>query len=342
MGRGTVYNNITSEESYKNVNEDNKQLLEDFIEYLQSTDKAKTTISQYVADLKIMFTWSLENNKNKFFVDFNKRDVMKYQNYLINTLQVSSARVRRLRATCSSLSNFIENILDLEHPNFRNIINKIPAPSSEKVREKSVFEEEDLQKLLDYLISKGKYQQCCAIALAMSNGSRKSELTRFKVDYFDESNIVHGSLYKTPEKITTKGRGSKGKLLFKYTLVQSFKPYFDLWMEERKKLGIESEWLLVSKKDEEWIQMPVSTLDSWAETFSKFLKLPFYFHSLRHYFCTTLSKQQIPDNVIKEINGWSSIDMVNIYKDIEAEDEFGKYFDEEGIKKVEEKGLGNL
>ena len=342
MGRSTVYNNITSDETYAQVNEDNKQLLEDFIEYLQSTDKSKGTISQYSADCKICFTWSLQHNKNKFFVDFNKRDIMKYQNYLVNTLQVSPARVRRLRATISSLSNFIENVLDLDFPNFRNIIGKIPAPSMEKVREKSVFEEEDLKKLLDCLVSKGKYQQCCAIALAMSSGSRKSELTRFKVSYFDDDNIVYGSLYKTPEKIKTKGRSSKGKLLNKFTLVHFFKPYFDLWMEERKRLGIESEWLLVSKKNNEWVQMPISTLDSWTETFSKILGMPFYFHSLRHWFTTTLAKQSIPDDIIKEIVGWASVEMVNIYKDIEAEDEFGKYFGEQGFKQVESKGLSDL
>lgn len=35
---------------------------------------------------------------------------------------------------------------------------------------------------------------------------------------------MYGSLYKTPEKIKTKGRGSRGKLLTAYTLSKPFKP----------------------------------------------------------------------------------------------------------------------
>ena len=40
--------------------------------------------------------------------------------------------------------------------------------------------------------------------------------------------------------------------------------------------------------------------------------------------------------------GWSTLDMVNLYKDIEADEEFEKYFNEDGIKQVEQKGLSDL
>lgn len=340
MGRKTIYNNITSIETYEKVNEDNKQLLQDFIEYLESTDKSKETIKQYTADIKICFTWSLESNKNKFFVEFNKRDFMKYQNYLVNTLEVSPARVRRLRSSISSMSNFVESVLDDDFPNFRNIVNKIPAPSLEKVLEKTVFELEDLQKLLDHLVKEKKYQQACALALAMSSGARKSELGRFKVSFFEDENIVFGSLYKTPEKIKTKGRGSKGKMLNKFVLVQYFKPYFDLWMEERKRLGITNEYVLGGKSENDGIS--ISTLNSWADSFSKICEKDFYWHSQRHFYTTLLSKANIPDEVIKNLVGWSSVVMVSTYKDVNEEDEFGKYFGEEGFKVVEEKGLSDL
>ena len=55
------------------------------------------------------------------------------------------------------------------------------------------------------------FQEACALSLAMESGARKAE---FKVDFFKPEYIVHGSLYRTPEKIKTKGRG--GKMLNKY------------------------------------------------------------------------------------------------------------------------------
>ena len=38
MGRGTVYNNITSPELVKQISQENKDLMNDFLEYLQSID----------------------------------------------------------------------------------------------------------------------------------------------------------------------------------------------------------------------------------------------------------------------------------------------------------------
>lgn len=71
--------------------------------------------------------------------------------------------------------------------------------------------------------------------------------------------------------------------------------------------------------------VPISTLNSWAETFSNILSIPVYWHSLRHFFTTSLAKANLPDSVIKTIIGWESLEMVDIYKDIDDEDEIGKY-----------------
>ena len=67
-GRTTVYNNITDEEKLKRVNPDNIQLENDFLEYLESVDRSKSTIKQYRANLHIFWCWNLDFNKNKFFV----------------------------------------------------------------------------------------------------------------------------------------------------------------------------------------------------------------------------------------------------------------------------------
>ena len=55
-----------------------------------------------------------------------------------------------MRSAISSMSNLIENILDEEFPDFRNIINKIPVPPANQ-SEKTVFENEDLEELLNKL-----------------------------------------------------------------------------------------------------------------------------------------------------------------------------------------------
>lgn len=181
MPRKTKTSRIVYPELWDKVSKENKDLLDDFMDYCRSINRSKTTIDGYYNDIQICWVWNLQHNKNKFFVDFTKRDVIKYQNWLVTEQELSSNRVRRLRSALSSLSNYIESILDDTYSDFRPIINKIPAPPKQDVRDKTVLEDEQVDYLLKHLVDNDKYQQACAVALAVSSGSRKSELLRFNL-----------------------------------------------------------------------------------------------------------------------------------------------------------------
>ena len=83
-------------------------------------------------------------------------------------------------------------------------------------------------------------------------------------------------------------------------------------------------------------------MNSWAETFSNILGIPIYWHSLRHFFTTSLAKANLPDSVIKTIIGWESLEMVGVYKDIDDEEEIGKYFVDGEIIGQKQTGLSDL
>lgn len=139
----------------------------------------------------------------------------------------------------------------------------------------------------------------------------------------------------------TKGRGTQGKMLNVYTLVKPFRPYLELWMNERKRLGVESIWLFPNKADPTK-QLSISTVNSWATTLSRMTGREIYFHALRHAYTTYLSDNGIPDSVIKEIQGWSDLSMVSVYVDRSTEATLDMFFDADGFKKVETKGLSDL
>ena len=340
MARNTKMNSITSPELLKQVNPQNMQLLADFLDYLRSVQRSETTIAGYDNDIQIAWVWCLQNNGNKFFVDWTKRNIVAYQNWLLNNNENSPARIRRLKAALSSLSNYIEGVLDDEFPNFRNIINKVENPVNRPVREKTVWEDDELDTLLDKLVNRKDYEKACYLALAMYSGRRKSELCRFKVSDFDDSRLVcGGALYKS-SPIKTKGQGG-GKLIPCYTLAKKFKPYLDMWMEYRRNNGVESEWLFPNRKNlSEYV--PISTINSWSNTFSRISGRPAYIHSLRHYFTTSLVRSGIPDNVITQIVGWESADMCKIYTDIEADEQIGMYFQDGEIVSPEKKSLSDI
>lgn len=342
--RKTVYNNIATDEKMTQVNPENVQLGNDFIEYLTSIDRAKSTIESYKADLRVIWILILDLANNRFFVELSKRDIVKIQNHCLNVFGWSPARMRRVKSTMSSLSNYVESMLDDEFEDYRPIVRKIENPPACAVREKTVLEDKQLEDLLEYLVEKKKYDKVCMLAMAMHNGRRKSELPRMKVSYFTEENIIYGSLYRTPETVTTKGRGSRGKQLTIYTLKNGFQKYLDLWLKYREEHNITSEWLIPRKENGVYLdeQVPITTMDSWADTFTRLLGVPFYWHSVRHYFTTACSRNNLPDEIIKSLVGWESNDMVALYKDIDADEQFEKYFCEEGIKQIEQKSLADI
>lgn len=340
MGRKTKMNNITSPELIAQVNPENIELLNDFVDYLKSVQRSPTTIEAYKSDIMIAFVWCLQHNGNTFFVNWTKRQISKYQNWLINENGNSPARVRRLKASLSSMGLFVENVLDDEYPNFRNIINKIESPPNQPVREKTIMTEEEIVSLLDKLVERKRFDQACFVALGAYGGRRKSELCRFKVSDFDDDHLVcDGALYKS-DPIKTKGRGL-GKFINCYTLAKKFKPYLDLWMQDREQKNIESEWLFPNPANTKE-SLPVSTINSWTNTFSRISGKDFYVHALRHAFTTSLAQAGIPDSVIQSLVAWESADMVRLYDDTSTDEQIGMYFKNGDISLPEQKGLSDI
>ena len=337
MSRETKHNEHFSEVIWESVNKENKYLLDEFISYLNSIDRADTTIFQYEKDLKGFFCWYYENCKDKEFYDIKKRDIIRYQNYLLNELGLSPSRIRRLKSSLSSLSNFIVKILDEDYPEFKNIINFIEAPKKVLVREKTIITQEELKLLCDTLVEKGKIQEACYFAVLASSGVRKSEAFRLKLEDFLPDMKISDAVYKS-RSIKTKGAGKKGKMLNKYFLIAILEPYLSLWLEDRLKRDITDEYLFASKKG----KLSISSAEHWCELSTEILGKSIYSHSFRHYLTTYMSANNVPSSVIQKYFGWESSTMISIYNDADEEDSFSDYFSKDGINKIETKAIDEL
>lgn len=347
MPRKTVKSLTVTQQDIDNFHEEHKALISEFISYKSAEGKSKETLKVYLNNLYLFFNYFEKNckikGKPKMFYQLKVKDIISFQSLLIN-LGLSGARIANLRSTISSLCNYCENILaedeDFEeYANFRNPVGKVKAPMKEEVREKTVLTDSQCQDYLDRLVEEKRFQQACAFALAWSSGRRKSELLRIKRSFISDENIKFGSLYKSPCKIQT-----KGKMLEVYVIKNKFKPYFDLWMNERKELGVPDEIddIFVKKTKDGWQPAKLSQLNYYADVFSKDMGISFYFHALRHNFTTELLKAGLPEAVVQQIVGWSSLDMVVHYDDREKDELLADYFSEEGIKQKEVKGLSDL
>ena len=321
-------------------------LIEMFLEYLKAEGKTQKTLKNYESDLRIFFSWYEKNatfkGKPKGFEKLKVQDIIKLQAKLLED-GMSINRYSRLKSVISSLSNYCECVLaedeDFEEfKNFRNCVNKVKKPVKEAVREKTILQDVDIQNLLEQLVENKKYQQACALALAWASGRRKAELLEIKCHHIVEENLKWGSLYKT-DKIKC-----KGKMQEVYILKSKFKYYYDLWMKERKHLGVPDDIddIFIKKEDGIWKKAKESQLNYYAEYFTKLLDTDFYWHSIRHNFTTTLLADGIPESIVQKIVGWQSADMVNLYNDADKDDVIGEYFKDGEIVTKEKKGLSDL
>lgn len=326
MGRRTtVYNSFQKPEKWEEVAAKNRRLLKDFLNYCQANDRSPATIKQYANKLSTFFIWNLENNDNKFFVDCRKRDFVNFIGYGRLELKWSSSHLAATKSCLSSLSNYVERVLDDEYPNFKNLISSLEPIHVNHIREKTVLTVEQIEEALQKLSGRGDHQLACYLSLLFSSGVRKSEALQMKLEFFTDENVVFDLMYKTP-KIRTKGRGVQGKQVPRYVFKYEFDPYLQAWLKQREELGIESEYLFVTKRYGEWVPANVSTANTWAGELSELMDTDIYSHALRHAWTTKLSREKYPVEIIQKLQAWSSSDMVSIYNDMGDEEGLMDFF----------------
>jgi site-specific recombinase XerD len=126
---------------------------------------------------------------------------------------------------------------------------------------------------------------------------------------------------ETLKPLRTKGRGKDGKLLYKYILRERFLPYYRTWLKDRENI--------LKAKNQETTSLFIKDngtpateglVRGWISMIEDFLRVPCYPHMFRHFLVTEFSRKNIPPMLIKEIVGWSSLEMVALYNDLSAKD----------------------
>lgn len=287
--RHMEYHIYNVEEAWEDVSEENKILVKEFMEYVSATDKSPETKRVYIHNLKLFFQWVLNERENKFFAELKKRDFMSWLSYLVDTQKLSPSRVRQLRSTISSLSNFCENVLadeDKRFENYRNLILKIPAPPLESVREITYLSDEQINKLLDWLEEQQAWKDCLYIVLSFYTGARKSEVRQFKISDFTKDTLQNG-MYKTSLK-RAKGRGKIGKQRYFLIPQEIVDKYLGLYLTTRVD---DLDDLFVTKYKGKVNSASLNTFNHWCDKYSEYLGIPVYPHCYRSSIATMLKER---------------------------------------------------
>ena len=327
-GRKTFRKVITSPELIEKINPQNKKLMERFLKNF-ATKRSPKSVTVYRSNLNIFMCYNIMFNDNMPFVELKKRDLMEFFDYCVSELQWGSQRFSQMHSALSSFSTFIEIYYDDEYPLFRNLLPKIEKLPKDTVRKKSIFEKEELDRLMDWLGEIGKPQEQCLLALMMSSGARASELVRFTITMIDENHTAFEGLFlETTEEMQVKGRGTSGKSILRYIIKDLFLPYYKNWLPIREQImkenGKEHDFIFIRANGD---PAQVTTIRSWIEKWDNVLDKHFYCHSARHFWTTFLLSLGLEKQFVQELQDWSSDTLVDLYNDATMKDRKWKNLD---------------
>ena len=208
------HNKLFNEEEYKDVNQENKDLLQDFLTECRALKKKPSTISQYHFDGRLVLLYIKRKLGNKSILELSKKDFRNFTLYYTEELGVSSARVNRLMSMVRTMLEFATNEEDYDYE--INYASKVKGLPKEAVREIVFLSNDTIMKLYNYLMEHEMYRDATLVALAYESTGRKNELCQvLKDSVTDDRNC------------TNQVTGKRGKV---FSLI-----YFELTKEAAKK-----------------------------------------------------------------------------------------------------------
>lgn len=266
-----AYNRLFNPATWDDVNSENKELLDDYILELKSNGKSEKTIYQYVADIKGFYSWVYDNAKNKNILDLKKRVFRNFFLYM-QEHNASSARINRLQSSIRNILEFASQDED-EYDYDVNAMRSIKSMKGEKVRDIVFLTDEQVTKIIDYLLKEKQYQKALYVSLSYDSAARRNEVAQVEKHGFVENNQTNQVVGKRAKKFNL--------IYFKRT-----QDIAKLWLEQRGEDDIDSLWANIRGK--EHTEVSYDTFYSWAVSLRKILHdidgsdLEINSHSFRH------------------------------------------------------------
>lgn len=274
MGRGRVYNSIFNEEEWKQVNPENKLMIDDYLEEYRSRKIKESTLKQYFNDLRIIMIYILRKLNNRSILELNKKDFRRFNLYLTEQLGVSNARSNRMMSAVRSMLTYIEDDDDYDYDN--NLAKKVRGLPKDPVRtnEDDFFLTFDqIMRLRNELIERDRLQDAVLLMVMFDSAARRNEA--FQIT---KHGLLDGN--RTNEVI-----GKRGKK-YKPVYLNDTKELIREYLEQRGEDNIDSLWIAGSGENKRPIGY--NTIYDRVVSMSKVVseiegkKIEFFPHSLRH------------------------------------------------------------
>ena len=320
-----MYNKIFDEEKWKQVNQENKTIMEDFLLEYKARKMKESTLKQYKNDCRIILLFVLDNCDNRPLTELRKKDFRNLSLWLSDTLEVSNARTNRLMSCCRSMLTYVEEDDDYDYDN--NLAAKVKGLPKEHVRDIVFLDDSVILELLDKLTEKKDYKKATLVALLYDCGSRKNEIAQVeKESFYDES-----------KNLTNKLIGKRGKI-YRAVYHSLTKKCVKKYLEERGKDDVKElfiteggfparaevlyDWIISLRPIVEEITGKESkiTVHTFRHSFIQNLS------DGTHYLCREQNLGKVPLDKIKLLVNHSDISTTDSYRKDTSLEEIGELF----------------
>lgn len=310
---------FSEEEFDYNVKEDDRELVNDFLE--QQSHLSKQTIKQYRSSLMIFLKWNYEKNKNKELTTLKPRDGLRFQNYLLNA-GLSTSAIKLKRSTVSSFYGYLEVFWSDEYPDVRNIYSKaVPSVGNVKKKEKDPLTIEEITKITKKLEEKEEWQKLAYFWFSIGSGARREEVRQIlkEVATYSKSKDKEGNekKYYETHNIRAKGKGEVGKVR-KHYITEEAMTYIKKWVEYREENydydNCEYLFVSINNSKKEMKQIPAGNFNVWCDEFSEYIDGKKVFpHLLRSTRATLLSNEGKDIRAIQQLLGHADASTTSLY-----------------------------
>lgn len=279
-----IYNKIYTPELWSQVNPINIEILDDFISEYKQRKKAKGTIEQYYSDIRSVLIIILQDYQNKSILELTKKDFRNISLKLSEDMDLSSARVNRMKSAINSMLTFVEEDEE-DYKNYNiNLAKKVrglPKKSVKTDEDNFYFTFDEFIEIRKRLIAQGDLQTAAMLSIAFDSGGRKNEIFQIQ-----KQGILDGN--KTNVVV-----GKRGKT-FNLFYLDDTKEIIRKYLEKRGEDDIPDLWIQSSGDKKQPIKY--ETLYARILKCSKILseirgvETSIFFHSIRHSIAESMAQ----------------------------------------------------
>lgn len=327
MKRGRVYNSFFTEEKWEQVNQENKEILDDFIEEYKQRKMSKGTIHGYYQDLRIILIYILENKDNRCILDLTKKDFRGLSLWLTEHCQLSSSRVNRMKSATNSMLTFCEEDDDYEYDiNFAKKVRGLPKNPVRIDEDDFFFTYDEFIKVRDKLLELGRLRDALIWSIGFDSAGRKNELYQIEKE---------GLLDNNKTNIVVGKRGKRFPLVY----LDDTKELIRQYLEERGEDDIKSLWYkevngVKSEISHEWIYSRICSISKVLSEIRN-EECNIFPHTMRHSRAECLLQGE--DDRLKNKDGTNrkyTLDEVMVFmhhSDVSTTQSYAKNHDEDTI-----------